>query len=30
MLHPLMGGLAPEIAWQSLRLIETRVLPALS
>ena len=30
MLHPLMGGLAPELSWQSLRLIETRVLPALS
>jgi alkanesulfonate monooxygenase SsuD/methylene tetrahydromethanopterin reductase-like flavin-dependent oxidoreductase (luciferase family) len=28
-LHPLMGGLAPELAWTSLRLIESAVLPAL-
>lgn len=28
-LHPLMGGLDPELAWESLRLIETKVLPAL-
>jgi alkanesulfonate monooxygenase SsuD/methylene tetrahydromethanopterin reductase-like flavin-dependent oxidoreductase (luciferase family) len=29
MLHPLMGGLDPQLAWDSLRLIETEVLPAL-
>jgi alkanesulfonate monooxygenase SsuD/methylene tetrahydromethanopterin reductase-like flavin-dependent oxidoreductase (luciferase family) len=28
-LHPLMGGLDPELAWESLRLIESKVLPAL-
>jgi alkanesulfonate monooxygenase SsuD/methylene tetrahydromethanopterin reductase-like flavin-dependent oxidoreductase (luciferase family) len=28
-LHPLMGGLEPELAWQSLALVEQRVLPAL-
>jgi alkanesulfonate monooxygenase SsuD/methylene tetrahydromethanopterin reductase-like flavin-dependent oxidoreductase (luciferase family) len=27
--HPLMGGLDPELAWDSLRLFETRVFPAL-
>ncbi|MBO0729751.1 MAG: LLM class flavin-dependent oxidoreductase, partial [Acidimicrobiaceae bacterium] len=27
--HPLMGGLDPALAWDSLRLFETRVLPAL-
>jgi alkanesulfonate monooxygenase SsuD/methylene tetrahydromethanopterin reductase-like flavin-dependent oxidoreductase (luciferase family) len=27
--HPLMGGLAPDLAWESLRLFETRVLPEL-
>jgi alkanesulfonate monooxygenase SsuD/methylene tetrahydromethanopterin reductase-like flavin-dependent oxidoreductase (luciferase family) len=26
-LHPLMGGIAPELAWESLRLVETEVLP---
>lgn len=28
-LHPLMGGLPPDLAWESLRLFETRVLPNL-
>jgi alkanesulfonate monooxygenase SsuD/methylene tetrahydromethanopterin reductase-like flavin-dependent oxidoreductase (luciferase family) len=28
-LHPLMGGIAPELAWESLRLVEREVLPAL-
>ncbi len=30
MLHPLMGGLAPELAWESLRLFEREVLPRLA
>jgi hypothetical protein len=30
MLHPLMGGMDPDLAWQSLHLIETVVLPELS
>ncbi|MCH2172443.1 LLM class flavin-dependent oxidoreductase [Myxococcota bacterium] len=30
MLHPLMGGVEPELAWQSLRLFETEVLPHLT
>ena len=29
MLHPLVGGLPPEVAWSSLRLIETEVIPNL-
>ena len=29
MLHPLCGGIPPELAWETLRTIETRVLPAL-
>lgn len=29
MLHPLMGGIAPELAWESLRLFEREVLPKL-
>jgi len=28
-LHPLMGGLDPELAWESLSLVESKVLPAL-
>jgi alkanesulfonate monooxygenase SsuD/methylene tetrahydromethanopterin reductase-like flavin-dependent oxidoreductase (luciferase family) len=28
-LHPLMGGIPPEIAWPSLRLFESEVLPNL-
>jgi hypothetical protein len=28
-LHPLMGGMDPELSWESLRLVEQRVLPAL-
>jgi alkanesulfonate monooxygenase SsuD/methylene tetrahydromethanopterin reductase-like flavin-dependent oxidoreductase (luciferase family) len=27
--HPLMGGIPPEIGWESLRLFETEVLPRL-
>ena len=27
MLHPMVGGLPPEAAWRSLRLIETEVIP---
>jgi alkanesulfonate monooxygenase SsuD/methylene tetrahydromethanopterin reductase-like flavin-dependent oxidoreductase (luciferase family) len=30
MLHPLMGGIAPDLAWESLRLFETEVLPNLT
>jgi alkanesulfonate monooxygenase SsuD/methylene tetrahydromethanopterin reductase-like flavin-dependent oxidoreductase (luciferase family) len=30
MLHPLMGGIAPDLAWESLRLFETEVLPKLA
>lgn len=30
MLHPLVGGLPPELAWKSLRLIETEVIPNLA
>jgi len=29
MLHPLMGGIEPELAWASLRLFEAEVLPRL-
>ena len=29
MLHPLMGGIAPELAWESLELVERKVLPRL-
>ncbi|RAY10982.1 LLM class flavin-dependent oxidoreductase [Actinomadura craniellae] len=29
LLHPMMGGIPPEIAWRSLRLLETEVLPRL-
>jgi hypothetical protein len=29
MLHPLVGGLPPEFAWKSLKLIETQVIPNL-
>jgi hypothetical protein len=28
-LHPLCGGMPPELAWSSLRLFEHEVLPAL-
>jgi alkanesulfonate monooxygenase SsuD/methylene tetrahydromethanopterin reductase-like flavin-dependent oxidoreductase (luciferase family) len=28
-LHPLMGGIAPELAWEGLRLFERKVLPQL-
>lgn len=28
-LHPMMGGVPPEVAWSSLRLIEDQVLPKL-
>jgi hypothetical protein len=27
MLHPLMGGVPPTLAWENLRAIETQVLP---
>ncbi len=27
LLHPMVGGLPPELAWNSLRLIEEEVLP---
>jgi alkanesulfonate monooxygenase SsuD/methylene tetrahydromethanopterin reductase-like flavin-dependent oxidoreductase (luciferase family) len=27
LLHPLMGGIAPDVAWESLRLFEEQVLP---
>jgi hypothetical protein len=26
-LHPLMGGIPPELAWESLHLVEHEVLP---
>lgn len=29
LLHPLMGGIEPELAWESLRLFEAEVLPSL-
>lgn len=29
MFHPLMGGLSPELAWENLRLFESKVLPRL-
>ena len=29
MLHPMVGGLPPELAWRSLELIEHEVIPAL-
>ncbi len=29
LLHPLMGGLDPELAWQSLELVAGKVLPRL-
>ena len=29
MLHPLMGGIEPSLAWESLRLLEAEVLPHL-
>jgi hypothetical protein len=29
MLHPMVGGIPPERAWQSLRLFDERVLQAL-
>ena len=28
-IHPLCGGIPPELAWESLRLFESNVLPAL-
>jgi hypothetical protein len=27
--HPMMGGIPPEIAWESLRLLEREVIPEL-
>lgn len=29
-LHPLVGGVAPDVSWECLRLVEKRVLPALA
>jgi hypothetical protein len=29
LLHPLMGGLSPALAWESLELFERAVLPRL-
>ena len=29
LLHPLMGGIPPEVAWESLELFERAVLPRL-
>ncbi|TDC64759.1 LLM class flavin-dependent oxidoreductase [Actinomadura sp. GC306] len=29
LMHPMMGGIPPEVGWESLRLLETEVLPAL-
>ena len=29
LLHPLAGGMDPELSWESLRLFESKVLPAL-
>lgn len=29
LLHPMMGGIPPEMAWESLRILEGEVLPAL-
>jgi hypothetical protein len=28
-LHPLMGGLSPDLAWESLELFATKVLPRI-
>jgi alkanesulfonate monooxygenase SsuD/methylene tetrahydromethanopterin reductase-like flavin-dependent oxidoreductase (luciferase family) len=30
MLHPLMGGLDPDVAWESLELVASKVIPRLS
>jgi alkanesulfonate monooxygenase SsuD/methylene tetrahydromethanopterin reductase-like flavin-dependent oxidoreductase (luciferase family) len=30
LLHPLMGGLDPDLAWESLELVAAKVIPALS
>ena len=30
MLHPLVGGLDPEVSWEMLEVFEKRVMPALS
>jgi alkanesulfonate monooxygenase SsuD/methylene tetrahydromethanopterin reductase-like flavin-dependent oxidoreductase (luciferase family) len=30
LLHPLMGGMDPELGWECLRLVEAEVMPALS
>jgi hypothetical protein len=29
-LHPLMGGMPPELGWESLQLFADRVAPALA
>jgi hypothetical protein len=28
--HPMMGGIPPKAAWESLRLLEQEVIPALA
>ena len=30
MMHPMMGGIPPAVAWESLELLETQVMPALA
>ena len=30
LLHPLMGGLDPDLAWESLELVANKVLPRLA
>jgi len=30
LLHPMMGGIPPAVAWESLRLIEHVVIPAVT
>jgi hypothetical protein len=29
LLHPLVGGMDPELSWESLELFEKKVLPAI-
>lgn len=30
MLHPMAGGFNPDLAWESLKLVEDKVLPKLA
>jgi hypothetical protein len=30
LLHPLMGGLDPDLAWESLELVASKVIPRLA